>query len=140
MSNSSASSEKLDQRLVRGSKQLFVWTLAWLLSTAALAFGPKLIWQFNSAITLSILVLNVLLGIKLIFAFKAHLQDMDEMQQKIHFNAMAISLGSTFIAGNIFGLLEPAGLTESTTSPSNLLFVMGISYLITVIVNFRRYS
>ena len=75
----------------------------------------------------------------MLLAFKQHLMDMDEMQRKIHFNALAISLGTTMILGSIMGMLEPAKLMEQDPSPSALLVVMSISYITAVFVNLKRY-
>ena len=129
-----------DQKLKNGSKTLFFWTTLWVLSVALLAFGPKLLWHFEHAVTLPAVFINLLLGIKLLTAHKQHLDDMDELQKKVHFNAMAISLGMTMILGTIYGLLKPMGFIEEHPTPSNLLFVMGISYLMAVFINFRKYA
>ena len=129
-----------DQKLKNGSKTLFFWTTLWVLSVALLAFGPKLLWHFDHAVTVPAVFINLLLGIKLLTAHKQHLDDMDELQKKVHFNAMAISLGMTMILGTIYGLLKPMGFIEEHPTPSNLLFVMGISYLMAVFINFRKYA
>ncbi|MDM7861518.1 hypothetical protein QTP81_13025 [Alteromonas sp. ASW11-36] len=128
-----------DQRLKKGSRVLFFWTLLWMLSVAGLVFGPKLMWDFDHTATVITIVINLVLGIKMLLVNKQHLNDMDDMQQKIHYNAMAISLGCTMVLGIIYGSLKPAGLLEENPNPSNLLFVMGLSYLIAVFINFRKY-
>ena len=84
--------------------------------------------------------LNIGLGIKMLVAHKQALDGMDEMIRKVHFNAMAISLGLTMIAGSLYGSLESAGVLTTTPQPSNILFVMGISYIIAVVVNYRKYA
>ena len=132
-------SEKLNARMSRGTKQIFVWTLAWVVSNAFVVFGSKMLWNFDTELTLAAIFLNLILGIKMLLTFKQHLADMDEMQRKIHFNAMAISLGATMVLGSIMGMLKPTGLLEQSPSPSNVLFIMGISYMVAVLVNFRRY-
>lgn len=132
-------SEKLNARLNRGTKQIFIWTLAWVLSNALVIFGSKNLWNYNTEITLLALALNLGLGIKMLLVFKDHLADMDEMQRKIHFNAIAVSLGVSMILGSIMGMVEPTGLLEAAPSASSLLFVMGISYIVAVFVNFKRY-
>lgn len=129
-----------DKKLQKGSKTLFFWTTLWLLSVVSLAFGPKLLWHFAYEVTVSAVFINLILGIKLVSAHKQHLDDMDELQKKVHFNAMAISLGITMILGTIYGLLQPMGFIEEHPTPSNLLFVMGISYLMAVFINFRKYA
>ena len=132
-------SEKLNARLNRGTKQIFIWTLAWVLSNALVMFGSKNLWNYNTEVTLLALALNLGLGIKMLLVFKDHLADMDEMQRKIHFNAIAVSLGTSMILGSIMGMVEPIGLLEKAPSASSLLFVMGISYIVAVFVNFKRY-
>lgn len=131
--------EKLNARLLRGTKQLFIWTLAWVLSNALIVFGSKYLWNFETSLTLAAIALNLIFGTKMILAFKQHLTDMDEMQRKIHLNAMAISLGTTMILGSVMGILKPTELLAEAPSPSALLFVMGISYIVAVFVNFKRY-
>ena len=110
------------------------------MSLALLAFGPKLIWDFNVTISLSVIAVNVFFGYRIIITNKKHLDGLDELQRKLHLNAMAISLGVSMVFGAVYGLLEPARLLESTPSPSNILFVMGISYLISLVINFRKYQ
>lgn len=133
-------STTLAQRYKASKKSLFVWTLGWLLSLALLAFGPKLIWDFNVIISLSIIAVNVFFGYQMIITNKKYLDGLDELQRQMHLNAMAISLGVSMVFGAIYGLLEPARILETTPSPSNILFVMGISYLISLVVNFRKYQ
>ena len=140
MSQVNAKPSSLTARLKMTTRRVFIWTLLWLISTALLAFGPKFIWDFEQTWSVLAIVLNLLLGLKMLLANKAHLNVLDEMQRKIHFNAMAVSLGITMITGTVYGLLEPAKILASTPNPSNLLFVMGFSYLIAIMVNNKAYS
>ncbi|HAW93361.1 MULTISPECIES: hypothetical protein [unclassified Arsukibacterium] len=133
-------STTLAQRYKASKKSLFVWTLGWLLSLALFAFGPKFIWDFNVTISLCIIAVNVVFGYLMIIANKKYLDGLDELQRQLHLNAMAISLGVSMVFGAIYGLLEPARLLESTPSPSNILFLMGISYFISLVVNSRKYQ
>jgi len=131
---------ELDKRLKKGARNVFIWTSVWLICTALLAFGPKLLWDFNTKITLVVVVANVLSGVKMLLVNKQHLELMDELQRKIQMNAMAVSLGLTMIFGSLYGLLEPAGLIEYTPNPSNILFVLGISYMVALVINHRKYA
>jgi hypothetical protein len=133
-------SPSLAQREKASKKSLFIWTLGWLLSLALLAFGPKFIWDFNVAISLGVIALNLFFGYWMIIVNKKHLDGLDELQRQLHLNAMAISLGVSMVFGAVYGLLEPARILESTPNPSNILFVMGLSYLISLVINFRKYQ
>ena len=91
-------------------------------------------------ISLSIIAVNVVFGYLMIIANKKYLDGLDELQRQLHLNAMAISLGISMVFGAIYGLLEPARLLESTPNPSNILFVMGITYFISLVINSRKYQ
>lgn len=133
-------STTLAQRNKASTKTLFLWTLGWLLSLALLAFGPKLLWDFNVAISLSVIAVNLVFGYCMIITNKKYLDGLDELQRQLHLNAMAISLGVSVVFGAIYGLLEPARLLDATPSPSNILIVMSISYFISLVINFRKYQ
>lgn len=128
------------QGCVRATKSLFLWTLAWLLSLAVVAFGAKLIWNFDTTMTLIAIAVNLVLGAKMIIANKRHLDQLDELQRKLHMNAMAVSLGISVVFGGVYGLLEPLQLLNETPNPSNLLFVMALSYIASLIINTRKYQ
>lgn len=130
----------LAQRNKASTKTLFLWTLGWLLSLALLAFGPKLLWDFNVAISLAVIAVNLVFGYCMIITNKKYLDGLDELQRQLHLNAMAISLGVSVVFGAIYGLLEPARLLDATPSPSNILIVMSISYFISLVINFRKYQ
>ena len=130
----------LAQRNKASTKTLFLWTLGWLLSLALLAFGPKLLWNFNVTISLAVIAVNLVFGYCMIITNKKYLDGLDELQRQLHLNAMAISLGVSVVFGAIYGLLEPARLLDATPSPSNILIVMSISYFISLVINFRKYQ
>ncbi|AWL12543.1 hypothetical protein HMF8227_02082 [Saliniradius amylolyticus] len=130
----------LEQRHKRSTKALFIWTSGWLLSLALVAFGPKFLWHFSTSITLVAIAVNLFLGYRMIVVNKQHLEALDELQRQLHMNAMAISLGVSMVFGAVYGLLEPVRLLDSTPSPSNILFVMGLSYLISIVINSRKYQ
>lgn len=130
----------LAQRNKVSTKTLFLWTLGWLLSLALLAFGPKLLWNFNVTISLAVIAVNLVFGYCMIITNKNYLDGLDELQRQLHLNAMAISLGISVVFGAIYGLLEPARLLDATPSPSNILIVMSISYFISLVINFRKYQ
>lgn len=119
---------------------LFLWTLAWLLSLALLAFGAERVWDYYLPVTLGVIAVNLLLGCQMIIANKHHLDQLDELQRKLHMNAMAVSLGVSVVFGAVYGLLEPLQLLNETPSPSNLLFVMALSYIASLLINTRKYQ
>jgi len=134
------SKNSITEKTKKNTKSLAIWTGTWLLSLALVAFGPVFIWDYNKAISLCAIVTNLSMGYKMIMANKQHLEDLDELQQRIHFVAMALSLGVSMVFGAVFGLLETVRLVESQPNASSVLFVMGISYGIGMLLAHRRYS
>ena len=57
---------------------------------------------------------------------------MDELQRQTHLEAMALTLGITMVLTVIYGALPQAKVLAST-QPANVLFVIGISYILSVI-------
>lgn len=130
----------LAERNRRTTRTLFIWTSGWLMSLALVAFGPKFLWDFEQSYTLIAIAVNLIFGYKMILANKQHLDGCDELQRRIHFNAMAVSLGVSLVFGAVYGLLEAVKLVSATPNPSNILFVMAISYMVSIFVGFRKYQ
>lgn len=132
--------DNLAARTKQSNKELLTWTSSWLVSLAIVAFAPKFVWDFSPVYTLMALILNLFFGYKMIIANKRALDRMDELQRRIHFNAMAVSLGISMVFGAAYGLMEGVKLINFEPNPSGILFVMGISYLISVFVGLRKYA
>ncbi|MCP3428927.1 hypothetical protein [Opacimonas viscosa] len=135
-----SASENYCDKEKRNTKSIAVWTVLWLLSTAALGFGPKFIWDYHMLISLVLVWVNLFFGYKMVVANKQLLEDLDELQQKIMFLGMAFALGCTVVVATVLGLLEAIRLVDSAINPSTILFVTGITYLIGIAMAKRKYS
>ena len=122
----------LARELRSTTRKLFLFTGAWLASTALLTFGPRIWWGYDVLATGIAIGVNLFAGAMMLFAFFRHLKSMDELQRQTHLEAMALTLGITMILTVIYGSLPTVQLlTESP--PANILFVIGITYPLTVI-------
>ena len=124
----------------RNTKSIAVWTGLWLISTAALAFGPKFLWDYHTVISMVLVCVNLFFGYKMVVANKQLLEDLDELQQNIMFLGMAFALGCTVVVATVLGLLEAIRLVDSVINPSSILFVTGISYLVGIAMAKRKYA
>lgn len=129
------SSSKGPTNLERGIKntamKLFLFTSTWVASTAVLSFGPRLWWNYETSTTVFVIAANLLAGALMLLAFFRHLKSMDELQRQTHLEAMALTLGVTMIFTVVYGSLPKVQLlTES--NPTNILFVIGITYILAV--------
>lgn len=129
--NTSNETSSLNRSIRQSNYRLFLATAAWVGSTALLTFGPAM-WQYHVPTTLLAIAINLLAGAMMLFAFFRLLKTMDELQRQTHLEAMAVAFGVTLIFTVIYGSLPTVQLLADT-QPTNILFVMGISYILSVI-------
>ncbi len=120
--------------------RLAFWTFAWTLSTALAAFGPQFLWGGSQGLTLLAIGLNVGIGLGMILANRHLLEGLDELQRKIHLEALAITLGLTLIVGIGYSLLDITNTIPWDAEISFLVIFMGLCYLTAALINARRYS
>ena len=126
-------------RVNRNTLRLGYCTGAWLVTTALATFGPQFIWHDNTLLTAIAIFINLGVGFVTIAANKHHLQSLDEMQQKIQLEAMALSLGVGFVCGLSYSLLDQSNFIAVDAEISHLILLMGLTYFAGMVVGNRRY-
>mgnify|MGYP005811001299 CR=1 FL=1 len=116
------------------------WTVAWVVSMAITAFAPKYIWDFNTIITIVSVLTSLAVGFGMLLSNRRYLQGLDEMQQKILFDAMAFTLGIGLVVGLTYELLEDIKLIPFEPEIPHLVIVMCLSYLAAIIAGHRKYQ
>ena len=71
---------------------------------------------------------------------RKHLNSQDPLQRKITMDAMAITLGITLILGISYSMLDITNLITFNAEISHLVFIMGITYLIAMLIGNARYK
>lgn len=139
MKNQKTKSGDWSKETKRSVSNLAFWTFLWLITVAIPAFGP-LLWGENNLINLPLIFLNVGVGIGMIIANIKHLKTQDELMQKIQLEAMAISLGVAVVGGIAYSMLDTTNVIPFDAEISGLVGLIGITYLLTVFINMRRYK
>ena len=124
----------------KNTKRLFIWSVVWVLATAGVAFGPKNLWNFNTLLTIIAVLIHIGLGLGMIRVFKQYLLGLDELQRKIHLDAMAISLGIGLVFGCSYEMLEDIKLIPFQPEIPHLMIVMYLTYAIGAILGVRKYQ
>ena len=119
--------------------QLATWTGLWVISQAVAAFGPLFLWDEQSIFTVIAIIATLLFGLGMIRANIKHLRSLDELQQKIHLEAMGLTLGLVLVFGLSYSLLDTTNLIPFDAEISVVVVFMGLTYLAAIIVNNWRY-
>jgi len=125
---------------MKNSKELKIWTLAWTLSMAIATFGPQFLWNEESIGTLLAIIVNLILGVRMILANRKFINSGDELQKKIQLESLGLSLGLAVIVGLSYSLLDQMNLISGNAEINILVLFIGITYLVTMTVNNRKYK
>lgn len=120
--------------------RLAAWTWSWVATLAIATFGPIFIWDDHQLLTVLAISVNLANGVLMIIANRNFFNTLDELQRKIHIEALAITLGLVVIAGLSFSLLDKTNLISFDAEIGFLVGFIGITYMIALLINRRRYS
>jgi len=121
------------------TKILLIWVLAWVVSTAVLSAGVNNLWD-SLLLTKIGLFINLALGVGMIIANKNLFNYYDELQKKIHFEAMALTLGLTVVIGLVYEISFDFGVISSEPEFEYLVFFICFSYMSSIVINSLRYK
>lgn len=124
----------------KSTKRLALWTAIWTAFQAVVVFGGSLIWAENSLLKGISVALGLLFGVLMILANRKHFQSMDELERTIHLEAMGLTLGLCLIVGIAYSNLSILKVISFDAEIAYLVLFMGITYLLSVFFNTRRYQ
>ena len=119
---------------------LAIWTWSWVATLALASFGPKYIWDEHSVLTTLAVLVNFVHGILMIIANRRMFNNFDELERKIHLESLALTLGLAVVVGLTYSLLDATNLIAYNAEISNLVIFIGLTYLVLVTVNTKRYA
>ena len=121
------------------NKVLLGWTLAWVVSLAFLTGAENTLW--NDLIYTKIgLLINLVIGIIMIVAHKNLFKTYDELQKKIQFEAMAITLGLAVVVGLTYEVSFDFGVIDKEPEFEYLMLFICFSYVASTIISAIRYK
>ena len=107
-------------------KIMLAWTLAWVASLAFLTGAENSLWD-NIIFTQIGLIINLAIGIGMIIANKNLFKTYDELQKKIQFEAMAITLGLAVVVGLTYEVSFDFGVINSEPEFEYLMLFISFS-------------
>ena len=121
------------------TKILMAWTLAWVASLAFLTGAENALWD-NIIFTQIGLIINFAIGVGMIIANKNLFKHYDELQKKIQFEAMALTLGLAVVVGLTYEISFDFGVINSEPEFEYLVLFISFTYIASNIINSRRYK
>ena len=85
-------------------------------------------------------LLNLALGLKMILSNIDHIKGLDELQQRIQLNAMAVTLGLSIVVGLTYSNLDVLKLINFHAEISHLVIFIGVTYLIATFIGNRKFQ
>ena len=119
-------------------KIMLAWTLAWVVSLGILTAAENSLWD-NKIYTIIGLIINFAVGVGMIIANKNLFKTYDELQKRIQFEAMAITLGLTVVVGLTYEVSFDFGIIGKEPEFEYLMLFICFSYMATNIINSLRY-
>ena len=119
---------------------LGLWTWSWVATFALATFGPKFIWHDHEALTTFAIITNLVNGVLMILANRKLFNHYDELERKIHLESLALTLGLTVVVGLTYSLLDQTNIIQFDAEIGILVGFVGLTYMITLLINRKRYS
>ena len=127
------------KKLNKSTKISMAWIFAWVASMAFLSYGVNFLWD-NLLITKIGLLINLAIGVGMIIANKNVFKHYDELQKKIQFDAMAITLGLAVVVGLVYEISFDFGVIDSEPEFEYLVFFISFSYMTSMIISSIKYK
>lgn len=127
-------------RTHKNTVHLGIWTAAWVVSLAIATFGPLLVWGENRLLTSAAIAVNLAAGAAMILANKTFLKGLDELQQKIQLEAMALALGVALVVGLAYSTADATDLFTHDAEIAYLVILVSLTYSLGVFLGRRKYQ
>jgi hypothetical protein len=119
--------------------QLAFWTWTWVITLAMATFGPKILWAESNLLTALAIGINLANGIGMILANRKLFNHYDELERKIHLESMAFTLGASVVVGLSYSLIDQTNLISADAEIGFLVMFIGITYMLALLINRKRY-
>lgn len=132
-------SNSMNSKLSASRNKLAMWSIAWVFTTALVTFGSQFLWE-SQIITIITLIFSLAVGVGMVLANRNFVNEGDELQRKIQLESMGLTLGLAVVVGIAYSQLDTTNLIAQDAEISFLILFMGITYLLCVFFNARKYS
>jgi drug/metabolite transporter (DMT)-like permease len=130
---------QLTPRDRRNQQTMLIWLFIWMLAWVAANITIKEDMATSGVPAVAAVALPALLGVVVIFAYWKFIREADELQRKIHLDALALGFGIGVVGALTMHLLARLEVI-SAQDISTIGAVMMVAYSIGVLLGTRRFA
>jgi hypothetical protein len=139
MNDSVNATSNYDKRSIRDNLKFVLWVFVWTASSVISQKAKYYGWWEAEWITLLSIAVNAALGLLLVYYYRQMLNRMDDLQRKIHLEAISISFGLGLVLSISYTILVTWGYIINE-QVSDIFTLMCISYAAAIVLNTVRYK
>lgn len=130
---------QLTARDRRNQQRLLIWLLAWSVAWVLANIAIKEGWAPAGIPAVAVAVLPTLLGVVMMLVYWKFIREADELQRKIHLDALALGFGIGVVGAFTIHLLQRADLLTSVDM-ADVSALMMVTYAIGTLFGVKRYA
>jgi uncharacterized membrane protein YbhN (UPF0104 family) len=138
MTNQTINSTDFTVGSKKNHARIMLWIIAWMATFVAADKAELYEWYTSDLLSALAIVVNAAIGVGVIVTYMKFLKELDELQQKIQLNALALAMGVGYVGSFIYSLMVTAGFV---TDPELTIIIMLMSgtYSVALVAGRVRY-
>ncbi len=133
---------KPDEAPARSKKNhalIMLWIFVWMATFVAADKAEAYKWYTAGSLPLLAIAMNAVIGLIVIVTYMRFLKELDEMQQKIQLNALALAMGIGLVGSVSYSLLVSAGIVAAPDI-AVVIALLGGGYSAGLVIARTRYQ
>jgi hypothetical protein len=139
MNKRSINPEETPARSKKNHALIMVWIFVWMATFVAADKAEVYEWYTAGSLPLIAIAINAAIGLTVIVTYMRFLKELDEMQQKIQLNALALAMGIGLVGSVSYSLLVSAGIV-AVPDIAVVIVLLGGGYSAGLVIGRARYQ
>jgi hypothetical protein len=139
MNGKSINPEETPARSKKNHALIMVWIFVWMATCVAADKAEAYEWYSAGSLPLIAIAINAVIGLTVIVTYMRFLKELDEMQQKIQLNALALAMGIGLVGSVSYSLLVSAGIV-AVPDIAVVIVLLGGGYSAGLVIGRARYQ
>ena len=139
MNRKSIKSDETPARSKKNHALIMLWIFVWMATFVAADKAEAYEWYTAGSLSLLAIAINAVIGLTVIVTYMRFLKELDEMQQKIQLNALALAMGIGLVGSVSYSLMVSAGIVAAPDI-AVVIALLGGGYSAGLVIGRARYQ